>query len=180
VQIYRIFTINKQWLKKISENQNAGNDTINRILAIELLTYFDNDILHKVDITSMHAGLEVREPLVDHRVIEFAASLPSHYKMNLLRGKLPLRFIAHKYIPKKLMHRPKQGFGLPVHIWGTRELKPYFLEMMSTERLREHGMFDVKKVTDYFNYYLKGNYHAFDRIWLFITFQMWYDRWMRN
>ncbi len=157
---------------------NESNDFINRILAVELLTFFDDDILHKVDITSMHASLEVREPLVDYRIIEFAAQLPSHYKLDSQLGKLPLRFIAHKYIPKKLMHRPKQGFGLPMPLWGTTALKPYFMEVMEEKNLRQHEIFDVKMVTDLFHHYMNGNHQVFDRLWLFITFQMWYNRWM--
>jgi asparagine synthase (glutamine-hydrolysing) len=157
---------------------NESNDFINRILAVELLTFFDDDILHKVDMTSMHASLEVREPLVDYRIIEFAARLPSHYKLNSQMDKLPLRFIAHKYIPEKLLHRPKQGFGLPIPLWGTTVLKPYFMEVMEEKKLRQHEMFDIKMVTDLLKHYMKGHYMVFDRLWLFITFQMWYNRWM--
>ncbi|HNT81164.1 MAG TPA: asparagine synthase (glutamine-hydrolyzing) [Bacteroidia bacterium] len=157
---------------------NDGNDMINRILACEHQTYLADDILHKVDITSMFTSLEAREPLLDHRVLEFASRLPSDFKLKGSTGKYILRKIVHKYIPEKMVNRAKRGFGIPVHLWGTRELKNYFDEVMTSENLKHHGFFNEKMVMDLYHHYQKGNHNVFERVWLFISFQMWYNRYI--
>lgn len=159
---------------------NNEVDLINRILALEHQTYLPDDILHKVDYTSMFTSLEAREPLIDHRILEFVSTLPASYKLHGNTGKYILRNIVHKYIPRQLIERPKKGFGLAIDVWGTRELKPYFDDVMSAENLKHHGFFNDSLVLDLYQHYQKGNPQCFERVWLFISFQMWYNRWILN
>jgi len=123
----------KKGLSKIETNFDqassltAQNDDINKMLAIDYKTYMTDDILTKIDRATMSVSLEGREPLLDFRIIEFAAQLPSHYKYKNGNKKHILKEITHKYLPKEMMDRPKMGFGVPIYEWFKDELKEYFL-----------------------------------------------------
>ncbi|MBK9048858.1 MAG: asparagine synthase (glutamine-hydrolyzing) [Bacteroidetes bacterium] len=157
---------------------NKNNEEIDRVIAIDYQTYLVDDILAKVDRATSFLSLEGREPLLDHRIAEFAATLPADYKMRNGVGKSILRNVVHRHIPKELVDRPKQGFGLPISTWGLKELKPLFDEAFDAAFLRRQKIFSVKKVRGLYEYYMAGNEHCFDRIYEIFVFQMWYKRWM--
>ncbi len=157
---------------------NHTNDNIDRMLAIDYKTYMLDDILTKVDRATMSVSLEGREPLLDYRIIEFAASLPSHYKYKNSSTKYILKEITHKYIPKKLMDRPKMGFGVPLIEWFKDELKEYFLIYLDEERLQKEGIFNAKEVVYLRDKYLNGEKVNVETLWSLLIFQMWYERWM--
>lgn len=159
---------------------NPDVTSIQRFLNLEYKTYLANDILYKVDITSMKASLEAREPLMDHHIVEFAARLPSDFKLHGSTGKWILRKIVHRYIPPEIMERPKQGFGLPIPQWGIKELRPFFDDIFTEQQFAQHGLFHFKKVKPLYDFYMQGNINVFDRIWMFISFQMWYNKWMKS
>ncbi|MFI5218340.1 MAG: asparagine synthase (glutamine-hydrolyzing) [Bacteroidia bacterium] len=154
------------------------NDNLGRILAVDQLTYLTDDILQKVDKTSMWVSLEAREPMLDYHIIEFAARLPSQFKLNGKSGKHILKHIVHKHVPEKLVNRPKKGFGIPLPQWGTQKLKPFFDSFMDEKKIEDQKIFNTPKVMELYNHYSKGNTECFDRVWLFISFQMWWNRWM--
>jgi len=157
---------------------NHTNDNIDRMLAIDYKTYMLDDILTKVDRATMSVSLEGREPLLDYRIIEFAASLPSHYKYKNSSTKHILKEITHRYIPKKLMDRPKMGFGVPLMEWFKDELKEYFLIYLDEERLKKEGVFNAKEVVWMRDKYLKGEKVNVETLWSLLVFQMWYEKWM--
>ncbi len=157
---------------------DLSNDQINRMLAIDYKTYMCDDILTKVDRASMSVSLEGREPLLDHRIVEFAAQLPSSYKMKDGVKKRILKDVVHKYVPKEMMDRPKSGFGIPVKDWGRREFKDLFEQYFSEQYVREQGIFNPKKISNVLQDYLNGNDMAFQPCWFILNFQMWYSRWM--
>jgi len=103
------------------------NDCIDKMMAIDYKTYQLDDILTKVDRATMSVSLEGREPLLDHRIIEFVATLPSSFKIKDGNKKYILKSIVHDYIPKELMDRPKMGFSIPLNEWFGDELKKYVL-----------------------------------------------------
>ncbi len=157
---------------------NHTNDNIDRMLAIDYKTYMLDDILTKVDRATMSVSLEGREPLLDYRIIEFAASLPSHYKYKNSSTKHILKEITHRYIPKKLMDRPKMGFGVPLMEWFKDELKEYFLIYLDGERLEREGIFNAKEVVWIRDKYLNGEKVNVETLWSLLVFQMWYEKWM--
>jgi asparagine synthase (glutamine-hydrolysing) len=158
---------------------NSSNDVLSRIIAVEYKTYMVDDILQKVDRATMSASLEGREPFLDQRVIEFVSKLPSHYKYRDGVGKIILRDIVHRYIPKEIMHRPKMGFGVPVERWLKNELKDFF-----EDTFNEHssaGVFSILNRTEVENLkkeYLAGRLEFFERLWFVFFFMMWYRKWM--
>ncbi len=161
-----------------SDLLNNLNDEINSMLAIDYKTYMMDDILTKVDRATMSVGLEGREPFLDYRIIEFIATLPSDLKYKNGVKKYMLKEIAHKYLPKELMDRPKMGFGVPIHEWFKDELKEYFLHYLSYERLEREGIFDAKEVVRVRDKYLAGERQNIANLWSILMFEMWYERWI--
>ena len=157
---------------------NNTLDDLDKMLAMDYKTYLVDDILVKVDRATMSTSLEGREPLLDHRIIEFVAQLPSELKMNGKDKKYILKKIVHKYIPPSMMDRPKMGFGVPVFEWLQNDLKFYTQEFMNDKAFEIHGLFKMKEI-----HYIKKRFFASDRnyyslFWYILMFQMWYRKWM--
>jgi asparagine synthase (glutamine-hydrolysing) len=140
------------------------------------LTYLPGDILTKVDRATMSVSLEGREPLLDHRIIEFAARIPTKLKFKNGVKKYLLKEIAHNYIPRELLDRPKMGFGVPVRGWMRNELKDITLDFLNEESLKRSGMFDVGNIIGLRDEYLKGDTTNFELIWYMLVFQLWSDQ----
>jgi len=157
---------------------DVNQDKISNLLAIDYKTYMVDDILHKVDRATMSVSLEGREPLLDYRIIEFVAQLPSDIKIKNGDKKWLLKQITHKYLPKEIMDRPKEGFGVPVQEWFKVELKKYFEAYLSKKALSKHGLFDVVEVLRMKEEYLSGANVKVAKLWYVLMFQMWYEKWM--
>lgn len=154
------------------------NDEINQMLAIDYKTYMVDDILTKVDRATMSVSLEGREPLLDYRLIEFISQLPSNLKYKDGDKKWLLKQITHKYLPKKMMDRPKQGFGVPLTEWFRDELKEYFMVYLDEKRIEKEGLFDSKEIIRLRDSYLSGNKENVQKLWFLLMFEMWYEKWM--
>ena len=159
---------------------NNENDFINKCIALDYATYMVDDILVKVDRASMSVGLEAREPLLDNRIIEFVSQLPSELKYNNGEKKYILKKIAHKYIPKELLDRPKAGFSIPMNEWLRNELKHYLYEYINEKQLAKHNLINVKKAISVRDEFIAGKDFKETQIWLLLIFQIWWNRWMEN
>ncbi|MBL7723673.1 MAG: asparagine synthase (glutamine-hydrolyzing) [Chitinophagaceae bacterium] len=159
---------------------NNENDYINKILAQDYRSYMVDDILTKVDRATMSIALEGREPLLDHRIIEFVSQLPSSLKYNNGTTKYLLKKIAHKYIPREIMDRPKAGFSIPMFEWLTTDLKDHLYYYINEKQFNKHGLLDVKKAMTIRKEFLAGRKGRETPIWLLLMFQMWWDRWMEG
>jgi asparagine synthase (glutamine-hydrolysing) len=157
---------------------NSYNDDLNRMLAIDYKTFLVDNNLTKIDRATMSVSLEGREPLLDHRIVEFAAQLPSHFKFNKGKTKLILKDIVHKYIPRKEMERPKMGFIVPIMGWFKKELKGIIMEHLNEERLNSDNVFNTKEVISIRDKYLNGYPVNVQKLWHILLFQMWKKRWM--
>ena len=150
------------------------------MMAIDFQTYMLDDILQKVDRATMTNSLEGREPMLDHRILEFAAQLPDEYKYQNGIKKRILREITHDYIPKELLDRPKMGFAIPIAKWLKNELRDHVEEYLNKDRIEKQGIFNwgfiAKLKIDFF----KGRKEYDSKLWYFLMFQMWYERWMEN
>ena len=150
------------------------------MMAIDFQTYMLDDILQKVDRATMTNSLEGREPMLDHRILEFAAQLPDEYKYQDGVKKRILREITHDYIPKELLDRPKVGFAIPIAKWLKNELRDHVEEYLNEDRIEKQGIFNwpfiAKLKIDFF-----GGRKEYDtKLWYFLMFQMWHERWMEN
>ena len=161
-----------------SENELKNISDLNKIMAVDYKTYMVDDILVKVDRATMSVSLEGREPLLDHRIIEFMAKLPDTYKIRDGKTKYLMRKILEKHIPKELWERPKQGFAIPGNHWFHNELKYLFDEYLINSN-RSSGLLNKKYVnnivSNYFNKYNKNSNYL--RIWSLLMWEMWFKKW---
>ena len=150
------------------------------MMAIDFQTYMLDDILQKVDRATMTNSLEGREPMLDHRILEFAAQLPDKYKYQDGIKKRILREITHDYIPKELLDRPKMGFAIPIAKWLKNELRDHVEEYLNEDRIEKQGIFNwafiAKLKVDFYG----GRKEYDSKLWYFLMFQMWFERWMEN
>jgi len=166
-----------------TELSNSGLNThipdyTSRMQYLDLVTYLPDDILVKVDRASMAVGLEARVPLLDHRVVEFAWSQPLKRKMRNGQGKWLLRQLLYRYVPKELVDRPKMGFGVPIDQWLRGPLKDWTHDLLSVERLRNDGLFNVDVVHKCLQEHMSGNRNHQYRLWVILMFQAWHEQWL--
>jgi asparagine synthase (glutamine-hydrolysing) len=159
---------------------SSVEDDLNKLLAVDYKTYMNDNILTKVDRATMSVALEGREPLLDQHIIEFLAQVDPKIKYKNRNKKYILKEIAHKYLPKKLMDRPKKGFSVPIFEWFKDELKEYILYYLDTNRIEKEGIFNSDVVAYKRDQYLAGNLKDINEIWYLLVFEMWYEKWMRN
>jgi asparagine synthase (glutamine-hydrolysing) len=143
--------------------------------------YLPDDILVKVDRTTMAAGLEGRDPLLDHRLVELAMRLPLHLRRGELGTKHLLRKILYRHIPRELVERPKQGFAIPLGRWLRGELAPLLDQYLDPKRVKDAGIFDPQAVQRAVSNFREGGptNERLDvqKVWLLLAFEMWRSRW---
>ena len=147
---------------------------VERMMLLDQLTYLPDDILAKVDRASMAASLEAREPLLDHRVIELAWSLPPEMKVRGGTGKKILRDVLDRYVPRELIDRPKMGFKVPIDSWLTGPLRPWAEELLDETRMREQGLLDVAAVRTVWGDFVNGRTRQQDHVWAVLMLQAWF------
>ncbi len=141
--------------------------------AVDYQTYLLDDILQKVDRATMTHSLEGREPFLDHRIIEFAATLPNEFKYHNGVKKRIVRDIVHQYIPKEMMDRPKMGFAIPIANWLSNELKDLVEDYISESKIKEQGFFNWEYIDRLKNDFYNGKKEYDTKIWYVLMFQMW-------
>ncbi len=161
-----------------SEKLTIKNE-LEMAMAIDYKMYLPDDILVKVDRATMSASLEGREPLLDHRIIEYVAQLPLEYKYDGKSTKKILKDIVHEYIPKEKMDRPKTGFSIPIYSWLRNDLSYLLEEYLSEQSLKKSGIFNVDFVLHKVELFKKNKLHYVTLIWKLLMFQMWYEKWMK-
>jgi asparagine synthase (glutamine-hydrolysing) len=159
---------------------NDMSDPLNKMLALDYKTYLLDDILTKVDRSTMSVSLEGREPMLDHRIIEFAAQMPSDFKYRNNVSKFILKEIAHKYVPAHLLNRPKMGFGIPLEIWLNNSLKPLIEHYFDESRIRRNGLLNPIKIEKLKTDFLTGRKFNMNKLWILLMFEMWHEYWMEN
>lgn len=143
----------------------------------DFLHYLPEDILTKVDRTTMAVSIEGREPLLDHRLAEFGLSLPLHLRRGELGPKHLLKSILYRYVPRDMVDRPKKGFGIPLDKWLRTDLKELVSDYLSTARIRESGIMDSNLVQQSVERFYEGDELVAQRLWFLLAFEMWRDNW---
>jgi asparagine synthase (glutamine-hydrolysing) len=155
-------------------------DGINRDLYLDLKTYLVDDIMVKVDRMSMATSLEARAPLLDHKMVEFAFSLPPEMKVRGATTKWFFKKAMEGILPNEVIYRRKEGFSIPIKSWLKRELKDLMLEYLSEKRIRDLGIFDPGYVASMVDDHLRHRENHSHRLWALILFHLWHDHFVRD
>jgi len=170
----RINNSNKAIFKK-SVDFIYQNLDINRLMQyIDFNYYLPDDVLVKVDRSSMLASLESRAPFLDHRLIEFAFSLPSEWKMKAGKTKIILKDAFKQLLPNEILSRRKMGFGIPVKKWFTDELYGFCQDYLLNDKMRSY--FDLKIIRKYLEEHKSGKFDHSYKLWLLLSFSIWKTR----
>lgn len=161
-----------EWRREALENAYAHADNpVDRMLWLDNTVYLPGDLLVKMDIASMHCGLETRSPLLDHKVIEYCAALPVHLKVQKRVGKYLLKKLAERYFPMDFVHRPKMGFGIPLADWLRGPLREVLHATLGDRVLMEPLAFEtVQRTLSQFD---AGDDSLETRLWALLTFGQW-------
>lgn len=156
--------------------RSNGSGNLDSNLLADQMTYLPNDLLVKVDIATMANSLEARSPFLDHRLIEFAASIPESLKMRRFETKSLLKKVAARLVPADVVYRRKMGFGVPVGNWFRGEMRPFVRELLLAEKAMNRGIARPEVIRRYVDDHTDGKRdHAF-QIWTLLMLELWFQR----
>jgi asparagine synthase (glutamine-hydrolysing) len=153
-----------------------GSGIVDATLLNDLMTYLPNDLLVKVDIASMANSLEARSPFLDHKVIEFAASLPESLKMRRLETKSLLKKVAERLVPREVIYRRKMGFGVPVGKWFRGEMKSFVTDILLSDTALNRGIIRPETLRRYVTEHTTGERDHQFQIWTLLMLELWFQR----
>lgn len=167
---------NKRFLRYF-DSQNA-EDPLNKVFYCDIKTYLPEDILACTDRLSMHHSLEVRVPFLDHKMIEYSATIPPEIKLKWFQKKYLLKKGVSSLLPKPVLKHKKQGFVGPMTRWLQTDLKETTLNKLSKKNLEKHGIFNHDTINNILNDHYDGRETNDSLIWSLLIFQTWFDTYM--
>jgi asparagine synthase (glutamine-hydrolysing) len=163
-------------ISNFDQFNNSIKNYFEKFMYFDTMHYLPDDILTKVDRASMHYSLEVRVPLLDHRIVEFAWSLPREYKLNINKQKIILRKLLEKKIPKKLINKKKIGFGIPTDNWLRTILLNKCNYFLDKERIEKFGIFKSDFVKQLWDDQKNNKVNYGYKLWNVVMLQKWLDK----
>ena len=153
-----------------------GSGILDTTLLTDQMTYLPNDLLVKVDIASMANSLEARSPLLDHKVIEFAASLPEKIKMKRFETKSLLKKVATRLVPPEVVYRRKMGFVVPIGSWFRSEMKNFVCEVLLSEKSLMRGIIKPEMIEKYVGEHICAERDHAHQIWTLLMLELWFQK----
>lgn len=163
---------------RLAYERCGSADSLDRALYVDVKTYLVDDILTKVDKMSMAVSLEARVPLLDHRLLEFAATVPTRLKLRRGRSKYLLRRFLERRIPRHIVERPKHGFEAPIGEWLRGPLAPMVDELLLGARGRDRGVFDREAVARLWREHRSGARDHRHRLWSLVMLELWFRQYV--
>lgn len=160
--------------------RTRGWDALSRIQYVDIKTYLVDDILTKVDRTSMAHALEVRVPILDHQVMEYAASIPAEYKLRGGEGKYIFKKALAALIPSEVLNRPKMGFSIPLAQWLRGDLKQVFEERIFSKEAFLGSLFELGSIRRWWNQHQRGTRDYSYHLWALLILECWGKRFMKK
>ncbi len=157
---------------------SQAREVLNQVLYCDMKLYLEGDILTKVDRASMANSLEVRVPLLNHLMLDFAGSLPHQWKLRGLTTKYLLRRALRDRLPPAILARGKKGFNIPVARWLAGPLRPLAEDLLAAPRLKRAGLFNPDYVQTLLKEHLARRRDHRKLLWTLLAFELWYDKWM--
>jgi asparagine synthase (glutamine-hydrolysing) len=157
-------------------DENNAKDYIEKIMYVDMKLWLPDDLLTKVDRATMAHSLEARVPYLDHRFIEWVATLPAHYKQHHKTTKYLLKRLAETYLPSDIVYRPKQGFVMPLSVWLEGGLKPHVDLALSPAGLAKRNIFRAGAIDELLNQHRSGRSNHAGRIWALTVLEQWFQR----
>ena len=155
-----------------------SRDFIDQVLACDAHGYLPSCLLVKMDIASMANGLEARSPFLDHKVMEFAAKIPSGEKVGMTGGKKILKSALKGFLPDAILNRRKMGFGVPLAKWFRGPLAGYLEETILSSQARQRGYFKMDRVKNLIDEHKQGQRDNGYKLWALLTFEIWHQVYM--
>ena len=185
----QLFTANAR--KKVTDDDSVGlilryfdadnaSDLVDKMLFTDLMTRMPDHLLSMVDRMSMAHSLESRPPLMDHKVVEYAASIPASMKLKGKNLKYMLKKVASRYLPHELIYREKQGFSFPIATWLRTDLKKFTRNLFDQSRFVELGYFEKSFMDRLYNEHVEGKMDHNFRLWILINMEFWYRHYFEN
>jgi asparagine synthase (glutamine-hydrolysing) len=151
----------------------ALENFVERMMLLDSMSYLPDDILVKVDRAAMGVSLETRVPMLDHRLVEFAWSLPFNMKVRNSDSKWLLKQVLYRYVPRQIMERPKMGFGGPIDKWLRGPLRHWAEDLLDPVQMKLEGFFDPLPIQEKWQQHLSGDQNWQYLIWNVLIFQAW-------
>jgi asparagine synthase (glutamine-hydrolysing) len=152
----------------------GSSERLDHLLYLDSKTYLPGDIMTKVDRMSMAHSIEAREPLLDHKLIEFAQQIPALFKLHGSQTKSILKKAMRGIIPDEIIHRPKQGFGVPMQKWFKEDLREMVIDTLNDSRTRQRGYFDQHVVSAILREHLSGRRDNSRHLWSLLMLELWH------
>ncbi|PYV18589.1 MAG: asparagine synthase (glutamine-hydrolyzing) [Acidobacteria bacterium] len=166
-------------LKRVLEGAHF-DDVVAEMLFLDFRLYLEDNLLVKTDRASMACSLELRSPYLDHRLVEFAAGLPSSVRLRGFELKSLMKKAVEKWLPPPIVYRQKRGFSVPIADWMRGEWRPLVDSTLAAEKLKRQGLFDTGTVRGLLNEHWAGRADNRKTLWTLLTFQLWFDRWVER
>ena len=158
-------------------NGPSGTSFVRRMMDLDTRTFLADDVLAKVDRASMASGLEVRVPLLDHRIVQWSRRAEDEDLFEGRKGKAPLRQLARRDLPAHIAGRPKMGFTMPLDSWLRGELRELINQYLGAGSRVLEDYFDPRYVNQLIREHLTGRSNHHEKLWNLLVFALWEERW---